>query len=416
MSSAVVRFDRVSKKFKRGERHDSLRDLVPAVVRGWFARRPDPAALEGGEFWALKDVSFEVEPGQALGIIGPNGAGKSTTLKLLTRILRPTLGQCSVRGRIGALIEIAAGFHPDLTGRENVYLQGALMGMKNPEIRKRFDQIVDFAGVESFIDTPVKRYSSGMNARLGFSIAAHLDPTVLIIDEVLSVGDAAFQQKCVERMQTYKREGVAIVFVSHNLQAISHLCDAALYLESRTVLLGPTSDVLRRYITACNERVGKVSEGRAEIVDPVLSDEHGHPVTVVQPGARLKLEATYVIDEPVTDVHVGFIVYRSTDNLVVYGGNFDLSELGLATLERGRLRLGFEFVAHLSRGHYHLECHAFHNATMTHLARLCPAGLLSVTENRTYAGVADLEVTPHVVGEPSASRPASLRLTTAVVG
>jgi len=172
VTTPKVEFIGVSKKFRRGERHDSVRDLVPGTLARWLGRG-SPAPLGKAEFWALRDVSFSVGPGEALGIIGANGAGKSTALKLLTRILRPTEGHCHVRGRIGALIEVAAGFHPDLTGRENVYLQGAIMGMRRAEIARKFDEIVAFSGIAEFIDTPVKRYSSGMNARLGFSVAAH---------------------------------------------------------------------------------------------------------------------------------------------------------------------------------------------------------------------------------------------------
>jgi lipopolysaccharide transport system ATP-binding protein len=233
MSSAAIVFDGVWKKFRRGERHDSLRDLIPALGRRMFGRARR-GQLQKEEFWALTDVSFEVHAGEALGIIGPNGAGKSTTLKLLTRILKPTRGTCAVRGRVGALIEVAAGFHPDLTGRENIALQGAIMGMRRREIAKKLDEIVEFAGVRDFVDTPVKRYSSGMNARLGFSIAAHLRPDALIIDEVLSVGDMAFQERCVERMVDFKRQGAAIVFVSHNLEAVRRLCDNALHLQQET--------------------------------------------------------------------------------------------------------------------------------------------------------------------------------------
>ena len=247
MSEVMIEFDGVWKKFRRGERHDSLRDLVPAIAKRLF-RRGTPRDLEKEEFWALKDVSFEVKRGEALGIIGPNGAGKSTTLKLLNRILRPTKGSCWLRGRVGALIEVAAGFHPDLTGRENVFLQGAIMGMKRAEIATKLDEIIEFAGVGEFIDTPVKRYSSGMNARLGFSIAAHLDPDVLIIDEVLSVGDMTFQQKCVNRMLDFKGSGVAIVFVSHNLNAISKLCDRAVLLNHEVIAAGDTQDVLNSYV------------------------------------------------------------------------------------------------------------------------------------------------------------------------
>lgn len=236
MSEPTVLFDHVWKKFCRGERHDSLRDLIPATVGRVFSRnRTKGTDLAKQEFWALRDVSFEVRPGEALGIIGPNGAGKSTILKVLTRILKPTRGQCMVRGRVGALIEVAAGFHADLTGRENVYLQGAIMGMKRVEIARKFDEIVEFAGVGEFLDTPVKRYSTGMNARLGFAIAAHLDPDVLLIDEVLSVGDAAFREKCTDRMRELFSRGVPLVFISHNLPAVLRLCTRVLVIDHGTV-------------------------------------------------------------------------------------------------------------------------------------------------------------------------------------
>ena len=176
MSQPTILFEQVWKKFRRGERHDSLRDFFPSAARRLMGtRRSDPHERD---FWVIQDVSFAVHPGEAIGIVGPNGAGKSTVLKLLTKILRPTRGRCEVRGRVGALIEVAAGFHPDLTGRENIYLQGAILGIKRFEVSRKFDQIVEFAGVDDFIDTQVKRYSSGMNARLGFSIAAHMDPDV----------------------------------------------------------------------------------------------------------------------------------------------------------------------------------------------------------------------------------------------
>ena len=220
-----VVFEGIWKKFRRGERHDSLRDLVPAMAARLLRRGSEPA-LADEEFWAVREV---------LGIMGANGAGKSTTLKLLTKILKPTIGRCMVRGRVGALIEIAAGFHPDLSGRENVYLQGAIMGMTRAEIASTFDAIVAFSGVEEFIDTPVKRYSSGMNARLGFAIAAHLNPDVLLIDEVLSVGDVGFQEKCVARMRELLARGIPLVFVSHNLSAVVDLCTRALLIDRGTV-------------------------------------------------------------------------------------------------------------------------------------------------------------------------------------
>ena len=246
----IVAFQRVWKSFRYGEVHDSLRDLVPALGRRLAGRAKTPGELGSGRFWALQDVSFTVNPGEALGIIGPNGAGKSTVLKLLTRILRPTRGRCSVPGRVGALLEVSAGFHPDLTGRENVYLQGAVMGMTQREVAAKFDRIVAFAGVEGFIDTPVKRYSSGMHARLGFAVAAHLDPDVLIVDEVLAVGDLAFQQRAYDRLREMmlQRE-IPVVVVSHQLDRIASVCTHALLLNRGMVLAqGSPTDCIATYV------------------------------------------------------------------------------------------------------------------------------------------------------------------------
>jgi ABC-type polysaccharide/polyol phosphate transport system ATPase subunit len=254
MSSRVtepgIDFEGVWKKFQRGERHDSLRDLIPAVAKRLMGKAPGRHELGADQFWALQDVTFEVRPGDVLGIIGRNGAGKSTILKTLIRILPPTLGRAEVRGRVGALIEIAAGFHQDLTGRENVFLQGAIMGMPKALIRERFDEIVEFSGVGPFIDTPVKRYSSGMNARLGFSIAAHLSPDVLIIDEVLAVGDFDFQQRAFGRMRSLARSGIPVVVVSHQLDRVAELCTKVILLErGRIRMAGDTSECIQEYLS-----------------------------------------------------------------------------------------------------------------------------------------------------------------------
>src|SRR6266852_1854893 len=229
MAEAPLEMEHVFKKFKKGEIHDSLRDLIPALTGG-LLRRARSGRLEGREFWALQDVSFQVGRGEAFGIIGANGAGKSTILKLLSNIMKPTKGTLHVRGTLSALIEVSAGFHPDLTGRENIYLGGAVLGMSRQRIRAKFDEIVAFSGLAEFIDTPVKRYSSGMFTRLGFSVAAHVDPDILIVDEVLSVGDFVFQRKCVERMNAVLASGTTVVFVSHNLRAIAELCPRSILL------------------------------------------------------------------------------------------------------------------------------------------------------------------------------------------
>ena len=399
MSDAVVVFDNVWKKFRRGERHDSLRDLVPAT----FSRlRNQPhAELSKEEFWAVSDVSFEVQRGEALGIIGPNGAGKSTTLKLLTRILRPSRGHAKIRGRVGALIEVAAGFHPDLTGRENIFLQGAIMGMKREDIRRRLDEIVDFAGMRDFIETPVKRYSSGMNARLGFSIASHLEPDVLIIDEVLSVGDMSFQERCIDRMREFRRAGVTIVFVSHNLQAVAQLCDRAMYLDRVCKSLGPTDEVLQAYVATSRNQVAPTGSERIRISSVELLGRDAAGPIIIAPGEHLTLRVEYVCREALSDLTFGFHLLRSTDNLLVYDGNIGGPSIGLnATDPDERLVLDFHFKPHVTRGQYHVELHVFHNPTQNFLFKLSPALILTVRESKTYAGVADIELSATRVGTP----------------
>jgi lipopolysaccharide transport system ATP-binding protein len=396
--SAAVVFDNVWKKFYRGERHDSLRDLIPSLLTSLTGRAKPDEELQQQEFWAVKDVSFEVHPGHALGIIGPNGAGKSTTLKLLTRILRPTRGHCHVRGRVGALIEVAAGFHPDLTGRENVYLQGAIMGMKRVDITRRFDEIVAFAGVTDFVDTPVKRYSSGMNARLGFAIAAHLDPEVLIIDEVLSVGDMAFQQRCTDRMRQFRDEGVTIVFVSHHLQQISRLCDQCLFIQGAVRGYGPTQDVIAGYVRQTEQQTSHATSGPCAIESTVLTTVDGRPVDDVVPGTLLKLTVTLAIREAMSHAEIGLVLYHTTQQIEMYHANFKPEELGIAPLSAGdRRTIEFTFRANLARGQYHFACHVFHTPTHEYLVRVSPAALLTVTENRTRAGVVDLAVEPRVL-------------------
>ena len=249
MSEIAVEVNHVWKKFHRGELHDSLRDFVPALAKRLVGRGPRRDELADDDFWALQDVSFQVRRGEVLGIIGPNGAGKSTMLKILARILKPNRGRVRVAGRLRALIEIAAGFHGDLTGRENVYLNGAILGMKKREIDAKFDQIVEFSGIGEFLDTPVKRYSSGMYARLGFAVAAHLEPEILLVDEILSVGDREFQNRCLKRMETISGSGVAVVFVSHNLAAVQGFCTRGILLRNGAIAReGAIEEVLAEYV------------------------------------------------------------------------------------------------------------------------------------------------------------------------
>lgn len=249
MGDTMVRFSHVSKRFRLGETHDSLRDLLASGINRVLKRQVRHRGRR--TFWALDDVSFKVDREEAVGIIGPNGAGKSTALKLLAGILRPERGKIGVQGRLAALIEVGAGFHGDLTGKENIFLNGAILGMTRGEIRRKLDTIIAFAGIERFIDMPVKRYSSGMYARLGFSIAAHVDPDVLLVDEVLSVGDAVFRLRCLERMRELVRAGTTLVFVTHNLDQMQSICQRALVLDGgRSVFEGSSGEAVGHYLGA----------------------------------------------------------------------------------------------------------------------------------------------------------------------
>ena len=248
MGPPAVRFHDVSKRFRMGRMHDSLRDLLSSGIHRLLGRKQDK---DESIFWALRDVDFSVGQGESLGIIGPNGAGKSTVLKLLAGILRADAGEVLVQGRLTALIEVGAGFHGDLTGRENIFLNGAILGMSRGEIRRKLERIVDFAGVGRFLDEPVKRYSSGMYARLGFSIAAHVDPDVLLVDEVLSVGDAVFRLRCLERMRELVQDGTTLVFVTHNLDQMQAICPRAIVLEAgRCSFDGLSKEAVGHYLGA----------------------------------------------------------------------------------------------------------------------------------------------------------------------
>jgi lipopolysaccharide transport system ATP-binding protein len=406
MSAPAVVFEHVWKKFRRGERHDSLRDAIAALATRPFRRR-DASALDDREFWALRDVSFEVQPGEALGIIGPNGAGKSTTLKLLTKILKPTKGVARTRGRIGALIEVAAGFHPDLTGRENLYLQGAILGMSRPEIARKLDAIVDFSGIRDFIDTPVKRYSSGMNARLGFAIAAHVDPDVLLIDEVLAVGDFAFQQKCYERLREFRRSGAAIVFVSHNMQAIVSLCDRAVLLRpGRGPVIGPVGDVAARYASPDGQAV----DPRIH-VDAVRLSERATGAIVksaVAPGTALTLDATIRVDAPLPRCRVEFSVIRN-DGLIMFQGSPVVDGRAPLDLEPGAtLSATIHFRANVLRGTYRILLQLLDLGKQWSPIAISGLASFVVHETTRVAGCAEVEPVYELrVGEP-ADEPARL--------
>lgn len=311
MSDVAVQFDRVSKRFRRGVVADSLRDWIAAQGRRFPGRRRSDC--DDRRLWALRDVSFQAGRGEALGIIGPNGAGKSTALKLLAGILRPDAGAVDVRGRVAALIEVGAGFHGDLTGRENVFLSGAILGLTRGEVRRRFDDIVSFAGLERFIDMPVKHYSSGMYARLGFSVAAHVNPDVLLVDEVLSVGDAMFRLRCLERMRSLVANGVTLIFVTHQLEQMQAVCPRALVLDGgRATFLGAPDEAVARYYDA-------MSRAGAERLTDVCEDDNARALFVVGitfRDARHRVTSSVSAGEPIV-VECVLDVRRPVDRAVI---------------------------------------------------------------------------------------------------
>jgi lipopolysaccharide transport system ATP-binding protein len=258
MSKPIIQVNNLSKSYiishEGQERYTALRDVMANKARKLFSFASTNQQINKStskeEFWALKDVSFEIQQGDRVGIIGRNGAGKSTLLKILSRITEPTKGEIRIKGRVASLLEVGTGFHPELTGRENIYLNGAILGMSRAEIKRKFDEIVDFAEVEKFLDTPVKRYSSGMYVRLAFAVAAHLEPEILVVDEVLAVGDAQFQKKCLGKMEDVsKNDGRTVLFVSHNMAAIRNLCKDAIYLkEGKLNKLGKVHEVIDHYL------------------------------------------------------------------------------------------------------------------------------------------------------------------------
>jgi lipopolysaccharide transport system ATP-binding protein len=305
MSETVIRVENLSKKYiighQKQERYAALRDVLANQVKSIgqiFSRNGDKTDPAHEEFWALKDVSFEIKQGDRVGIIGRNGAGKSTLLKILSRITEPTEGRISINGRVASLLEVGTGFHPELTGRENVYLNGAILGMDRYEIKKKFDEIVAFAEVEKFLDTPVKRYSSGMYVRLAFAVAAHLEPEILIVDEVLAVGDAQFQKKCLGKMEDVGKEGRTVLFVSHNMGTINQLCNQAYLLHKGELLQsGDVKPVINKYLH-------DQSSKNSHIVLPYKNKKGGQYVEVKTLNAELVPVSEFICDE---SIHLEFI-------------------------------------------------------------------------------------------------------------
>ncbi|HEY1662533.1 MAG TPA: ABC transporter ATP-binding protein [Verrucomicrobiae bacterium] len=340
MSEIVISVENISKTYRLGQIGGGT--LREDVAR-WMARlrgKPDPfvkigeehhARKMGEQFWALDKVSFQVKRGEVLGIIGSNGAGKSTLLKILSQVTCPTSGQIKIKGRIASLLEVGTGFHPELTGRENIFLNGAILGMTKGEIRNKFDEIVAFSGVEEFIDTPVKRYSSGMYVRLAFAVAAHLEPEILIVDEVLAVGDAEFQKKCLGKMQDVaEKEGRTVLFVSHNMAAVNRLCQTAVLMEGGNVAAqGGTASVIAKYLRFDTGEKTEFIPAPAKPIGNetitlhslIVKGADGSPGPTFAGSAAIKVEITYRVLKPTSGLRVGFhlhgadgtIIFNATD-------------------------------------------------------------------------------------------------------
>lgn len=374
--SISISVENVSKQYRLGVIGN--RTLYEDLNRWWarVRKQPDPLAKVGdvdhgnrtdGLLWALRDVSFQVEQSQVLGVIGRNGAGKSTLLKILSKVTAPTSGEIKMRGRIASLLEVGTGFHPELTGRENVYLNGAILGMSREEINKKFDEIVAFSEVEKFVDTPVKRYSSGMYVRLAFAVAAHLDPEIMVVDEVLAVGDAAFQRKCLGKLSENAGEGRTILFVSHNMAAINRLCSRAVLLDKGMLIAdGPASEITARYLSGAAEESGarewdeKNAPGTLEVrlKSISLSSIDGNSKSVFDVNEDIYIRLVYQVGVPNTSFRCALVF--STQGVAAFSS--------VEPIEMERIRTGLyssvvKVPSHLlSESEYSVNVSAFASA------------------------------------------------------
>lgn len=333
MSDTVIRVENLGKKYiighQKQEKYTALRDVIANGAKGLlksFQNSKSQTQSSKEEFWALKDVSFEIKQGDRVGIIGRNGAGKSTLLKVLSRITEPTTGRISIKGRVASLLEVGTGFHPELTGRENIFLNGAILGMGKAEIKRKFDEIVAFAEVEKFLDTPVKRYSSGMYVRLAFAVAAHLEPEILVVDEVLAVGDAAFQKKCLGKMEDVGKEGRTVIFVSHNMGAINQLCRDAIWLDKGQLMVHQnTESVVSQYLTKnahegqflSVDGIANMGVDEFKLLSISIKNIQGDITSYIDFRQQFNIEFQYQISQYLPYCRVGFLL-TTTDGIILF--------------------------------------------------------------------------------------------------
>ena len=395
MSEVAIKLEGLGKSYIIGgprAESGSFREALAGVAKGAVRRLRQPHVVGRAEtFWALRDVSFDVSKGEVVGIVGRNGAGKSTLLRLLSRITVPSEGRVEINGRTGSLLEVGTGFHPELTGRENIYLNGAILGMKKAEINSKLDEIVDFAGIDRFIDTPSKRYSSGMYMRLAFSVAAHLEPDILIVDEVLAVGDAEFQKKCLGRMGSAAREGRTVVFVSHNMAAVKSLCDRAVLLESGGVVtIGYVDQVVERYLKSSFTPVDgqipaeapRTGTGDSLFRRTELRDTSDNSVNHLYFGQPFRVATTIQVNKPVKDgiVEVGI---SSLDGTRVTT-SFSVDDEGApVSLGKGLYQVSVDLDPVLQPGEYTIDVGLHHRGGLTVdlVDRTVDFSVMTVTEN-----------------------------------
>jgi lipopolysaccharide transport system ATP-binding protein len=378
MDEIAIRVEALGKEYHIGRllsRQETFRDILARTFINPYRRcvkllrgQASAAAELDETIWAIKDISFEIKRGEAVGIIGCNGAGKSTLLKILSRITEPTAGFAVVYGRVGSLLEVGTGFHQELTGRENIYLNGAILGMGKADIDRNFDEIVAFAEVQKFIDTPVKHYSSGMYLRLAFAVAAHMEPEILLVDEVLAVGDAAFQKKCLGKMDKIAKEGRTVLFVSHNMGAITHLCQKALWLDDGQLrLTGSSGDVVSSYLSSGTDgkaiwhnKTVSPTEKEVQLRSVRLLSRDNNPTSVVGFASPFAVEIAYEVLEPIRDLSVTYQLFDSGGTLVLESMDTDMPEW------KGRIREPGQYLAVcevperlLKPGRYHLSVVSF---------------------------------------------------------
>jgi lipopolysaccharide transport system ATP-binding protein len=392
--SKIISVDDLGKKYllrHQAERYTALRDVITRKAVDFGRRFRDLSRVSAipttEEFWALRDVSFDVAQGDRLGIIGRNGAGKSTLLKVLSRVTEPSTGRIRLRGRVASLLEVGTGFHPELTGRENIYLNGAILGMNRAEIRRKFDEIVAFAEVEKFLDTPVKRYSSGMYVRLAFAVAVHLEPEILIVDEVLAVGDAQFQRKCVSKMQSISSGGRTILFVSHNMAAIRSVCNAGIVLEKGKVQnCGTIDDAVEFYMAMMRDRLSLDSEKASTesfVVESVSVSSAASSAINTFDDVEIRVVVTPKVDIIDPGLYIGIL---TNENFRVFG--LDLKDFQtLPPMRQGRsYAYGFRISNFpLLHGEYQLEVHL--KDMSSHAVELVPRQyIFEVAEGPVYGG------------------------------